>query len=180
VLPPPPMTQTEITLKYDRKQFESIYFRNKNGNIFIGPSTKYAFLLFSIVGLLFLLLVLYSISTNQLYVVTFLLFLGFSVSLYHYWKQVSNVLLWKRSIINYLDDLEKYISFKIILTDHSFVYIQDTTESIEKWTSIKNATFKETFISFQGSQSYLFPKGSMSDSQYSILWEFVSNKMKNE
>ena len=174
------MIQTEIILNYDRKQFGSIYFRNNNGNIFVGPSTRYAFLIFSIVGLLFLLLLVYSISTNQLYVPTFFLFLGFSVSLYHYWKQVSSVLLWKKGIINFLDELDTYKSFKIISTDSSFVYFQDSNEFIEKWTSIKNATFKEIFISFQGSQSYLFPKGSMSEGEYSILWEFLSNKMKNE
>ena len=168
-----------IDLVFRRKDFEEIYFRNNQGNIYFGPNIKVPFLLLCIVVVTFLFALYHSISEDRYIVFTVISFFCLLLVGYSYSRQANQVWKWKKSINSYLNDLSLFKSHKIILTDTSFCLNQDAEETIEKWSEIKKAILKEDYIYLYGSQSYFFPRKSMTEEDYKRLWDIVKDKIRN-
>lgn len=170
------METTEIILKYNRKDFEEIYFRN--------ISLRYDLkeVLYRLIGILIILIgvfIYYFLTGNAFPFLVFLTMALFSQSIILY-REVLLTIMLKRQINKYLDDLDKIKENKIIITPTSFSLIQDKTETIEKWTEFKNAEINDTYILLLTNVNYMIPKNSMTSDEFDFFKKVISEKIKNK
>lgn len=159
-----------IVLKPRREDFEEIYFSGNQGSLLFSPTTKSKTVLTIasavITALAFLLKDQFS-QENQgiLYFLSFLFLLCavfLSVS-------VNKVSRWKRQVAGYLNILETCKVYEIRFDRNFFVVAIDDEKETSEWKDFNYFENNEKFISIEGKYSYMFPKKSMSEKDYSLL-----------
>lgn len=167
-----------LELTFRRKDFEEIYFINKQENIFLSETIKQRFIIFFVFTLAFLISMSYSIYTNNLFGISAFTFILSAMSGVQYLHIASKILKWKRSISNHLKDLSKIKHFEIHLTATSISLLQDNAEVIVKWDSISKAKITENYIMLFAVEHYLYPKKAMEKKDYEYLKSVVIERIK--
>jgi hypothetical protein len=175
------MTQPKATikLKFNRQDFEEVYFKNGERNIFWGKNVRGHFAILLVFASALIYSVIHSLLTNHLWAVPTVLFFIFLASAYRYQRQVSPVLKWKKDINEHLDKLSKFNSHQIILTPDSISIMYDEKETTTRWTAFTKAQMNNDFISLISTDTLFFPKKSMTEKAYEYLTYFILDKFKN-
>lgn len=158
-----------ITLNFSRKDFEEIYFRDKQGNLFVSKQIKNEFLFLITTIVLFAIATLYSYVNERYFWITIISFLVLIFSFVNYLAKATTIYKWKKSVIELINYNSQFRVHKLIITASSFTLIQDTTESISKWSTITNALIDDHYLIIYSQIEYFFPKKSMSSQDYQYL-----------
>ncbi len=168
-----------IELNFNRKDFEDIYFKNKQADIFFSPQVKKSFILFLFISFLLISSVAYSLITNENAWLIIVLFLSLSLAFYNYFIRASPIYKWRKSVIEYLNKNSQINHHRLILTKNALIISQDQIETITKWTVFTKAIIDENHVSLVGTDNFLFPKSSMPAEDFEILSEIVRSRFKN-
>ncbi|CAN5445412.1 hypothetical protein BH11BAC3_BH11BAC3_42460 [soil metagenome] len=168
-----------IKLTYRRHDFENIYFKDGQGNIFWSKPVKQYFIIALVFMIVALTSLVYAIFTNQLWGFTVFFFFLFAVAFFTYAKQATIIFRWKKQVIRYLNNLAKIQNHELTLTNEAIALIQDDKETIDKWSNFTKVTFDNESITLYGFDIYLFPKQSMSITDYEYLKQFISGKIQD-
>ena len=171
--------ERSIELNFVRKDFEDIYFRDKQADIFFNPQIKNSFLLFLLVLLLFFSSIAYSLLTNDNAWLIIVLFISLSLAFYNYFIRATLIFKWRKSVIEYLDKNAQIKHHRLTLTQNALIVSQDQIETITKWTVFTKAIIDENHVSLVGTDNFLFPKKSMHAEDFEILSEIVRSRFKN-
>ncbi len=172
-------SETNIQLKFCRKDFEEIYFKNQHGNIFWSGQVKQHFVNLIAVASILSASMVYSLSTNNLWPITVFFLFVFIASLVSYLRRALPILKWKRQVIVYLNNLDKIKSHSLTLTGAALTLIQDDTVTIIRWVRFTKVIFNEGSISLSGEDECLFPMNSMEKEEYKYLQDFILDRLKN-
>jgi hypothetical protein len=163
-----------IELIFRKQDFEDIYFKDRQGNIFFSNAVKQYFIIASVFAGLFLFSLAYSFFTNHNWGIPIFFFFIFISSLLNYLWHVSPIIKWKKNVAEYLNMQAEFKSHTLTLTNEALTITQDDKVTILKWTSFTKAILKNESITLVGSENCLFPKRSMHLNDYQYLKEFIS------
>ena len=168
-----------IRLIFRRQDFEDIYFKDGNGDIFWNRSVKQDFVFALVFICLALISLAYSLFTNQFWGFPIVFLFLFAIAFFIYAKKAAVILKWKKQVVTYLDDLAKIKKYEITLTNETLTTIQDNEVIIVKWANFTKAILNNESISLLGNDTYFFPKKSMGIHDYEYLKQFISDKVQN-
>ena len=168
-----------ISLKFRREDFEEFYFKNNQGDIFWSKPVKQHFVLVLVFASIFFISLSYSLYTETFWGLPIFSLVVLIISYFTYKKHASPIITWKKQVIKYLDDLSKIKKYELFLTNEALTITQDEEVIITKWAAFTKGTFTEDSIVLAGSDNYVFPKKSMSLSDYKYIKEFISDKLQN-
>ncbi len=175
------MEQSEIviTLNYNRKYIEEIYFKGNQGSIFLNPELKQLIKIFCISLVLFLSTIIYSLLTNKgaWLIVVFSVTTFATLILYSY--KASKVLKWRQEINTFIKQIELYKSHKLVISDLYFSLTQDQKETVQKWSAITQFEINDDYLMLTSNVQYLFPSKCMLPAEYSILVDKAKSHIKN-
>lgn len=170
------MNERVIPLKYNRTDFEEIYFKDNQGSLFFSPTTKNK-TIFTIItgGILAVLHFGNLISSENIELYYFLNFVFF-ISILYFLIAFITVVRWKKVITKYLKSLDSSSFFQLELTDMFLIINIDHQEDYIQWKEFNKVESKNDYIFLQsGIQNYLFPKKSMSEEDYIFFKESLKN-----
>lgn len=160
------MNERIIPLKFNRKDFEEIYFRNNQANLFFSPATKsttITFIVLSVLLLAFYFGNLFGLDNWGLFYLLSFFLIGCAINLF---TSILAILKWKKSIYKYLKSIEKGKEIKFKISSEFINVIINENESFTKWSEFKRIEINEKFIALEGKTNYLFPKKSMDEEDY--------------
>lgn len=168
-----------ISLTFRREDFEEIYFKNNQGDIFWGKPTKQNFIITLLCIAIFIISLSYSLYTNLLWGIPIIFFFLAIISYVSYNIHASPIIKWKKQVKNYLDALAKIKKYELLLTNEALTLIQDDETFITKWATFTKATLTDESITLNGSDTYFFPKKSMNSGDFKYLKELISHILQN-
>ena len=166
-----------IKLNFNRRDFEEIYFENKQGSLFFSPQTKTKTIATLLLGTLMLATFSNSYSTSSNWGFFYFNVLLFIFSLINLANSVYRIFTWKNQVMKYLNDTSKFEKFEIKLTENYLSVLEDESETKIKLAEFKKIELKENCIILEGSNNFLFPKKSMSDSDFVLFSNFIREKL---
>ena len=166
----------EINLNFNRKDFEAVYFADQNRSLIAGPTTKRHFLYFIIALSLFIVSGFYY-WPDEMGAFFYISAIVLAYTLNKYYVVFKNVSKWTQQVNTYLNNLEKYKSQRLVLTDEALTQIQDDEELVENWSDFITAEIKDTHILLVSEVNFIFPAKSMSAQDYQLFKTVVSAKI---
>lgn len=168
-----------IRLKVNRKDFEEIYFNGNQGSLFFSSTTKGKTISTIIVGLALLITFSMkdSLSGENFGILYFISFIFLLCAVYLS-VSINKVSRWKKDVNRYLKSLETSEIYEVRFNDESFNVNLDNQEELSLWKDFEGFDINEKFISLEGKYSYMFPKKSMSEQDYSTLKQIVKKNIK--
>jgi len=170
-----------IEIKYNRTDFEEIYYSNGGDKTFLNPQLRKERNTFFVVCAIFVLTLIYNLFIHEKY--SFLTLMG-ALLCFTFYDWYKKALLWinyKKEIKLYLDNLDKIRENKIILSKNAFSLVQDKKETVEKWTEFKKVEIEENFISLtSNTTTYLIPQKSMTPDEFQFLGTMLAERIKND
>ncbi|NRA13488.1 MAG: hypothetical protein HRT57_16205, partial [Crocinitomicaceae bacterium] len=122
----------EIDIKFDRKAFEAMYFRDYEDSYLIGPKTKARFIVSLVISIISPLI---TVSGHDIYPMIMLLSWGvFLIIWVDYLMIIYKIGKWKREVFKKLDQQSQVKSMKIQLAEESITLIEDGEKSSERWS----------------------------------------------
>ncbi len=170
--------ELKTILNFNRQDFEEIYFKENQGSLFFSPLTRAKTATSFILGIILLFTYSNSSLTSSNWGFFYVFLLIFILSAVHLLLNVHQVLKWKQSVIKYLNVISKFTSHELLVNDSYLALIQDGNETIVRWSEFKKVELGEDFIRIEGSIDFLFPRKSMSESNFLILKELIRNNIK--
>lgn len=170
--------ESNIKLNFNRKDFEEIYFRNKQGNLFFSLQSKTKTITTIIIGFTIFVTFLNSYSTSNNWGFFYMNVLLFVVSLINLLISINQTLKWKKQVKTYLDKVSKSTNYEMRVNDNFLSLKDDESETIVKWSEFKKAEIKDNYIALEGLENFLLPKKSMSETEYSNLKEIIRKNLK--
>ncbi|NIF04464.1 YcxB family protein [Chryseobacterium sp. Tr-659] len=167
-----------ITLKPERKIFEDIYFSGNQGSLLFSPATK-AKTITTIVSAVILCIVFLLKDMLNKESVGILYFLSFIFLLCTVFLSVSvnKVSRWKKQVNQYLNVLEKCKVYEIRFDQNFFTVNIDGEKETSEWKDFTYFDSNNEFISIEGKYSYMFPRKSMSEKEYSFLKKILKENI---
>lgn len=168
-----------ISLNFNRKDFEEIYFRNNQGNFILSPMLKRDFKIFITSLLIFVGTVIYSWITNKnawLIVISAIVTI---ITFIPYYTKVIQLKKWRNSVIEFIKVNEIFKQNKLILTENTLSLVQDEKEEINKWSAFTRAEITDNYLTLTGNTQYFFPKKSMPPDDYVYLIGKIKSHLKN-
>ncbi len=167
-----------IVLKPKRKDFEDIYFSGNQGSLFFSSTTRGKMITTIVVGLILLIMFFFKDDFSKekfgiLYFVSFLFLLCevfLSVS-------INKVSRWKKQVTNYLNKLENCKVYELRFDDNFFTVNIDTEKETSEWKDFNYFDSNNEFITVEGKYSYMFPRKSMSEKDYSLLKQVLKKNI---
>ncbi|KQT21607.1 hypothetical protein ASG22_15740 [Chryseobacterium sp. Leaf405] len=167
-----------IVLQPKRKDFEEIYFSGKQGSLFFSSTTKGKMITTIVVGLILLIMFFFKDDFTKeksgiLYFVSFLFLLCavfLSVS-------INKVSRWKKQVNHYLNKLENCKIYEIRFDDNFFTVNIDNEKETSEWKDFNYYDSNNEFISVEGKYSYMLPRKSMSEKDYSYLKQVLKKNI---
>ncbi|UKB82830.1 hypothetical protein LF887_17685 [Chryseobacterium sp. MEBOG06] len=168
-----------ITLKPERKIFEDIYFSGNQGSLLFSPTTKSKTIMtiVSVIILLIAFLFKDSLSKDSVGVLYFLSFIFLLCAIFLS-VSINKVSRWKKQVSNYLKVLEKCKIYEIRFDQNFFTVNIDGEKETSEWKDFEYVDSNNDFISLEGKYSYMFPKKSMSEKEYSLLKKTCKENIK--
>ncbi|MFY7813800.1 MAG: hypothetical protein ACOVRK_01295 [Chryseobacterium taeanense] len=168
-----------IVLKLKRQDFEEIYFSGNQGSLFFSSTTRGKTITTIVVGLILLILLFFRDDFSKekagiLYFVSFLFLLCavfLSVS-------INKVSRWKKQVGHYLTKLENCSIYEIRFDENFFTVNIDGDKETSEWKDFEFFDSNNEFISIEGKYSYMFPRKSMSEKDYSFLKQVLKQRIK--
>jgi hypothetical protein len=169
----------EINLNFRRKDFEEIYSTNNAGSYIKDESIKTIFrnLMITVASVFCLLIYSYYKNSYGFFKASLIVLGVFCIA---YFDQAIGIKRWRKSVKIYFEIQEKFKNNKLIVTDSYFSIIQDSTESLEKWSNLERAKISDKFIWLLGNENYLIPAKSMTKDDYEKFRRVVSEKFKQD
>ncbi|WP_346984476.1 hypothetical protein [Chryseobacterium sp. POE27] len=167
-----------IVLKPRRQDFEEIYFSGNQGSLFFSSTNRGKTVTTTVVGLILLILLFFRDDFSKekagiLYFVSFLFLLCavfLSVS-------INKVSRWKKQVGRYLAKLENCSLYEIRFDDQFFTVNIDGDKETSEWKDFEFFDSNNEFISIEGKYSYMFPRKSMSEKDYSFLKQVLKQRI---
>lgn len=167
------MNDRIISLKFNQKDFEEIYFRDNQGSLFFSHKTKS--LTITAIALVVVLSILYFlnlISIDNFGIYYFLIFI-LLLCILRLIVGILKTLKWKKGITHYFKSMAVYKVFELQLTDY-FLHVKlDSDESYTRWNEFENIQINDQYVALQGKDNFLFPRKSMSTDDYVYLKDSV-------
>lgn len=162
-----------ISLKFNQKDFEEIYFRDNQGSLFFSHKTKsLTITAIALVVVLSILHFLNLISIDNFGIYYFLIFI-LLLCILRLIVGMLETLKWKKGITHYFRSMAVYQLFELHLTN-DFLHIKlDNDESFTRWNEFKKIQINDQYIALEGSVNFLFPRKSMSIDDYMYLKDSV-------
>lgn len=167
-----------IVLKPRRQDFEEIYFSGNQESLFFSPTTRGKTMTTLVIAAILLILFIFRDDFTKeksgiLYFVSFLFLLCavfLSVS-------INKVSRWKKQVNSYLAKLEKCSIYEIRCDENFFTVNIDGEKETSKWNDFTYFDSNNEFITVEGKYSYMFPKKSLSDRDYSLLKQILKKQI---
>lgn len=167
----------EIKLTKNIKEIRDIYYRNNNQKYYFGPNTVKQSLLFTIALIVFPFFAMYTFNIeNKWFFVSVLI--GFIVVCYSFWRVVKPIIVWKKSVENFLRRLASIDDFRFKYNEDHFIHIEGKEELKQNWDLIKQAVLNDKFIWLFSDTNILLPKSAMTENEYLALSKLISDKVK--
>jgi hypothetical protein len=168
-----------IVLKPKRQDFEEIYFSGNQASLFLSPTTRGKTVTTIVVGLILLILFFFKDDFTKekfgiFYFVSFLFLLCavfLSVS-------INKVSRWKKQVNSYLIKLENCKIYEITFGQNFFTVNIDGEKETSEWKDFKYFDSSEKYLALEGKYSYMFPKKSMNEKDYSLLKQILQKNIK--
>lgn len=168
-----------VILKPKRQDFEEIYFSGNQGSLFFSSTTRGKTITTMVVGLILLIMFFFKDDFTKekfgiLYFVSFLFLLCaifLSVS-------INKVSRWKKQVNAYLNKLENCNIYEIRFDQNFFTVNIDNEKETSEWKDFEYFDSNNEFITVEGKYSYMFPRKSMSEKDYSILKQVLKQNIK--
>ncbi|MPS65583.1 MAG: hypothetical protein DI622_08580 [Chryseobacterium sp.] len=168
-----------VVLKPKRQDFEEIYFSGNQGSLFFSSTTRGKTITTMVVGLILMIMFLFKDDFTKekfgiLYFVSFLFLLCaifLSVS-------INKVSRWKKQVNAYLNKLENCKIYEIRFDQNFFTVNIDNEKETSEWKDFEYFNSNNEFITVEGKYSYMFPRKSMSEKDYSILKQVLKQNIK--
>ena len=168
-----------VVLKPKRQDFEEIYFSGNQGSLFFSSTTRGKTITTMVVGLILLIMFFFKDDFTKekfgiLYFVSFLFLLCaifLSVS-------INKVSRWKKQVNAYLSKLENCNIYEIRFDQNFFTVNIDNEKETSEWKDFEYFNSNNEFITVEGKYSYMFPRKSMSEKDYSILKQVLKQNIK--
>lgn len=159
-----------ISLKFNQKDFEEIYFRDNQGSLFFSHKTKsLTITAIALVVVLSILHFLNLISIDNFGIYYFLIFI-LLLCILRLIVGMLDTLKWKKGITHYFKSMAVYKVFELQLTDD---FLHDSDESFTRWNELKNIQINDQYVALEGKDNFLFPRKSMSTDDYVYLKDSV-------
>ncbi|WP_185289055.1 hypothetical protein [Chryseobacterium lactis] len=170
-----------ITLKPDRKIFEDIYFSGNQGSLLFSPTTKSKTVTTIAAAIILVIVFLFkdSLSKDSQGILYFLSFI-FLLCAVFLSVSVNKVSRWKKQVSHYLNVLEKCKVYEIRFDQNFFTVNIDGEKETSEWKDFDLFDSNQDFISLEGKYSYMFPKKSMSEKEYSLLKKTLKDNIKQQ
>lgn len=168
-----------INLNINRKDFEEVYFAGNQGSLFFSSTTKGKTVTTIVVGLILAILFIFrnDLSKEKFGILYFVSFLFLLCAVYLS-LAINKVSKWRKQVVIYLKTLEDPEIYQITFNDKVFKVNLNHQKETSLWTEFTSAEIGENFISIEGKFNYMFPKKSMSGSDYQALTEAVGKNIK--
>lgn len=168
-----------VVLKPKRQDFEEIYFSGNQGSLFFSSTTRGKTITTMVVGLILMIMFFFKDDFTKekfgiLYFVSFLFLLCaifLSVS-------INKVSRWKKQVNAYLNKLENCKIYEIRFDQNFFTVNIDNEKETSEWKDFEYFNSNNEFITVEGKYSYMFPRKSMSEKDYSILKQVLKQNIK--
>ncbi len=167
-----------IVLKPKKKDFEEIYFNGNQGSLFFSATTRGKTITTIVVGAILLIVFIFRNDFTRekagiLYFVSFLFLLCavfLSVS-------INKVSRWKKQVNHYLTKLENCSIYEIRFGENFFTVNIDGEKETSEWKDFEYFDSNNDCIVLEGKYSYMFPKRSMSEKDYSFLKQVLKKNI---
>lgn len=168
-----------INLNVNRKDFEEVYFSGNQASLFLSPSTKGKTMTAIVVAAILVILFFFKddLSKEKFGVIYFVSFLFLLCAVYLS-LAINKVSRWKKEVVLYLKKLENSEIYQIQFNAKVFKVNLNGNKETSLWTEFLSAEIGENFISLEGKFNYMFPKKSMSVSDYEALKVAVEKNIK--
>ena len=171
--------EKKINIKPKRQDFEEIYFSGNQGSLFLSPDTRGKTFTLIIIALILGILFFFKDDLSKekfgiLYFVSFLFLLTavfLSVS-------VNKVSRWKKQVSSYLTKLENCKVYEVVFDQQFFTINIDGEKETSEWKDFQAFEINGEYIALEGKYSYMFPKKSMSGSDFSVLKKMIESQLK--
>ncbi|KQS92992.1 YcxB family protein [Chryseobacterium sp. Leaf394] len=171
--------EKKINIKPKRQDFEEIYFSGNQGSLFLSPDTRGKTFTLIIIALILGILFFFKDDLSRekfgiLYFVSFLFLLTavfLSVS-------VNKVSRWKKQVSSYLTKLENCKVYEVVFDQQFFTVNIDGEKETSEWKDFQAFEINGEYIALEGKYSYMFPKKSMSGSDFSVLKKMIESQLK--
>ncbi|WP_284460459.1 hypothetical protein [Chryseobacterium sp.] len=170
-----------IVLRPDRKAFEEIYFSGNQGSLLFSPTTRSKTITTMVAAaILFIAFLLKdSLSKDSVGILYFLSFI-FLLCTVFLSVSINKVSRWKKQVNHYLGVLEKCKVYEIRFDSLFFTVNIDGEKETSEWKDFEYFDSNNEFIALEGKYSYMFPKKSMSEKEYSLLKKTLKENINKE
>lgn len=167
-----------IVLKPRRQDFEEIYFNGNQGSLFFSASTRGKTITTIVVGAILLIIFIFRNDFTQekagiLYFISFLFLLCavfLSVS-------INKVSRWKKQVNHYLSKLENCSIYEIRFDEQFFTVNINGDKETSEWKDFTYFDSNNELITVEGKYSYVFPRKSMNEKDYSLLKQVLKKSI---
>ncbi|WP_066441268.1 hypothetical protein [Chryseobacterium sp. CCH4-E10] len=168
-----------IILKPKRKDFEEIYFSGNQGSLFFSSTTRGKTVTTIIVAVILIILFFFKddFSKEKLGILYFVSFL-FLLCAVFLSVSINKVSRWKKQVEHYLNKVENCNIYEIRMDDNFFTVNIDGDKETSEWKEFEFFDSNNEFISIEGKYSYMFPRKSMQEKDYSFLKQFLKKNIK--
>ncbi|WP_312078858.1 YcxB family protein [Chryseobacterium sp.] len=171
-------TEKTIIIKPQRRDFEEIYFSGNQRNLFLSADTRGKTITTIVVAVILAILFVFKDDFSKekfgiLYFVSFLFLLCavfLSVS-------INKVSRWKKEVNAYLNKLENCRIYEVTFDDQFFTVNIDDEKETSEWKDFSAYEINEKYIALEGKYSYMFPKKSMTGSDFSLLKKTIETQL---
>jgi len=164
-----------INIRFDRKAFEAMYFRNFEDSYVLGPKTKLRFIAaLTITILVPVITATAHASMPSIMLASWVLFILIWVD---YLMMIYKIRKWKKSIHRKLDEQSKVKSMRLGLSNDGITIYQDELTITEEWINFTETQLTASFILLKGETDYFFPSTSMHPTDYELMIQLVSDKI---
>lgn len=168
-----------IVLKPKRQDFEQIYFSGNQGSLFFSATTKGKTFTTIIVGLILMILFFFKddLSKEKFGILYFVSFLFLLCAVYLS-VSINKVSRWKNQVNTYLNRLENCKIYEIRFDENFFIVNIDGEKETSEWKDFEYIDSNNEFMVVEGKYSYMFPKKSMNERDYSLLKKTLKDNIK--
>lgn len=168
-----------ITLKPDRKIFEDIYFSGNQGSLLFSPTTKSKTIVtIAAAVIVFIVFLLKDLLSKENAGILYFLSFIFLLCAVFLSVSVNKVSRWKKQVNHYLSKLERCKVYEIRFDNNFFTVNIDGEKETSEWKDFEYVDSTHEFISLEGKYSYMFPRKSMSEKEYSFLKNTLKERVK--
>ena len=174
----------KIELKDGYNAMKTIYYQDGKGSIFTFKWTKKPILVTLILvvfAITFYCIAFVYSDISWIFLTTICSLLAFIGIIFIVVRGIKYV-RWKNSVEKYLNELRKYETQWLTLSELTFELSNSDETVIEKWENIKAVSVSKDNILLKSSiySSYTFPEKSMTPDQFMELKKFVIQRMNDD